>query len=166
MYQNISSLRKTLANTLIKNQQKIVTAESCTGGLLSAAFTQVAGASQWFERGFIVYSNTAKKTLLDVPEMILQRHGAVSHETAKAMAIGALKNSEATISIAITGIAGPTGGTPEKPVGLVYFGFSRKKHASTISITESQQFNGSRHQIRKNAVLYALQSLQIFMLKS
>lgn len=99
----------------------IATAESCTGGLVAAALTEIAGASDVVECGFVVYSNAAKQSMLGVPPATLKRHGAVSAETAIAMAAGALQNSPADISVAITGIAGPGGGTKEKPVGLVHF---------------------------------------------
>jgi nicotinamide-nucleotide amidase len=100
---------------------KVVTAESCTGGLLAAALTAIAGSSEVLERGYVTYSNEAKQAMLGVPAATLQRHGAVSRETAEAMAQGALSHSPADLSVAITGIAGPSGGSAEKPVGLVYF---------------------------------------------
>jgi nicotinamide-nucleotide amidase len=100
---------------------KIVTAESCTGGLVAAALTDIAGSSDVVDRGFVTYSNEAKEAMLGVPAATLKRHGAVSGQTAAAMAEGALKNSLADVSVAITGIAGPGGGTKQKPVGLVYF---------------------------------------------
>ena len=99
---------------------KIATAESCTGGLVAAALTAVAGSSDVVDCGFVTYSNDAKAAMLGVPTAMLKRHGAVSHKTAAAMAAGALKNSRADVSVAITGIAGPGGGSKEKPVGLVY----------------------------------------------
>ena len=100
---------------------KIATAESCTGGLVAAALTDIAGSSDVVDRGFVTYSNEAKQAMLGVPAATLKRHGAVSAETAAAMAAGALKNSQADLAVAITGIAGPGGGSKEKPVGLVYF---------------------------------------------
>jgi len=99
----------------------LATAESCTGGLVAAALTEIAGASDVVERGFVVYSNAAKESMLGVPAATLKRYGAVSAETAAAMAAGALENSPADLSVAITGIAGPAGGTKQKPVGLVHF---------------------------------------------
>jgi nicotinamide-nucleotide amidase len=104
----------------------IATAESCTGGLVAGALTEIAGASDVVERGFVVYSNAAKQTMLGVPASTLKRYGAVSAETAKAMANGALKNSPADLSVAITGIAGPGGGSRQKPVGLVHFAAARR----------------------------------------
>lgn len=100
---------------------RIATAESCTGGLVAAALTEIAGSSDVVECGFVVYSNAAKSAMLSVPQATLERHGAVSAETASAMAAGALSNSAADIAVAITGIAGPGGGTRQKPVGLVHF---------------------------------------------
>jgi len=110
----------------IKNEIKIVTAESCTAGLVSATLTEVAGASAVLDRGFVTYSNEAKVEMLGVDAGLIDRLGAVSEEVARAMADGALEKSNADIAIAVTGIAGPDGGTPEKPVGLVHFALSRK----------------------------------------
>lgn len=110
--------------TLLKHARKtVVTAESCTGGMLAACLTDLAGSSQWFERGFVTYSNASKMELLGVPAQMLAQYGAVSCEVAQAMALGALEASQADLSIAITGIAGPSGGTLEKPVGVVCFGW-------------------------------------------
>lgn len=135
---------------------KITCTESCTGGLLSALFTEVAGASEVFERGFVVYSNEAKTELLEVSQEILESCGAVSGKVAKAMALGAIKKSRADISLAITGIAGPDGGSKEKPVGLVYIA------AAHNSSTYLRQFNfaGNRFEVRKLALLEALNILE------
>ena len=114
-----------LADARAKNL-KIATAESCTGGLISALLTEIAGSSDVFERGFVTYSNQAKQELLDVPEALLIRHGAVSEEVARAMAQGALVHSDADLAVAVTGIAGPGGGSAEKPVGLVHIAAARK----------------------------------------
>lgn len=100
---------------------KVATAESCTGGLVAAALTEIAGSSDVVDRGFVTYSNAAKEAMLGVPHGVLERHGAVSQETAKAMAQGAIANSAADLAVAITGVAGPGGGSMEKPVGLVHF---------------------------------------------
>ena len=100
---------------------QVATAESCTGGLVAAALTEIAGSSDVVDRGFVTYSNDAKRAMLGVPAATLKRHGAVSAQTAKAMAAGALKNSRADLTVSITGIAGPGGGSKQKPVGLVYF---------------------------------------------
>ncbi len=105
---------------------KIATAESCTGGMVSAALTDIAGSSDVFDRGFVTYSNEAKQAMLGVPAATIAAHGAVSSETATAMATGAILNSAADIAIAITGVAGPGGGSPAKPVGLVHFAVARR----------------------------------------
>jgi nicotinamide-nucleotide amidase len=113
-----------LVRVLMERGFKVTTAESCTGGLVAAAITDIAGASAVFDRGFVTYSNAAKHTLLGVPEDMLEAHGAVSEPVARAMAEGALRVSMADISVAVTGIAGPSGGSPGKPVGLVHFACS------------------------------------------
>jgi len=104
---------------------KIVTAESCTGGMIATMLTEVAGSSDVFERGLVTYSNEAKEELLGVPKTLIDRHGAVSEEVARAMAVGALAVADAQLSVSVTGVAGPGGGTPEKPVGLVHFAAAR-----------------------------------------
>ncbi len=132
----------------------IATAESCTGGLVAAALTSVAGSSLVFERGFITYSNRAKMEMLGVPGELIEAHGAVSEQVARAMAEGALAHSRADLSVAITGIAGPTGGTPEKPVGLVHFA-SAARDGETMAI--HFRFAGEeRNGVRFQALLTAL----------
>ena len=106
--------------------ETVATAESCTGGLLAAALTAIPGSSEMFERGFVTYSNSAKSEMLGVPFWLIERHGAVSEDVARAMAGGVLTHSHANLAVAVTGIAGPDGGTPEKPVGLVYFAAGRR----------------------------------------
>jgi len=135
----------------------IATAESCTGGLVSAALTDIAGSSAIFDRGFVTYSNEAKAELLGVSPSLIDMHGAVSKDVACAMAEGALKNSRATLSVAITGIAGPGGGTVEKPVGLVHFATS-VKNAETVQF-EKRFENLSREDVRCAAVNAALEAL-------
>jgi nicotinamide-nucleotide amidase len=134
---------------------RLVTAESCTGGWVSMALTAVAGSSDWFERGYVTYSNAAKRDDLGVPEETLRRHGAVSEETAREMAAGALKRGGAQVALAITGIAGPTGGSPAKPVGTVCFAWA---HGSKIS-SETRRFDGHRESVRRQSVLHSLQGL-------
>lgn len=131
----------------------VATAESCTGGMIAAALTDIAGASDVVERGFVVYSNEAKAELLGVPPALIARHGAVSAEVAAAMAEGAVARSRANLALAVTGIAGPAGGSAEKPVGLVYFGFARKNRAPA---TERHVFAGDRAAIRAAATRRAL----------
>ena len=142
--------------TLLKKQKlTVATAESCTGGLIAHTLTNISGSSEYFDRGIISYSNTAKMELLDVPEYLLKKHGAVSEPVAKAMAEGARTKSNVDIGIATTGIAGPTGGTKEKPVGLVYI------VVSTSDKTEVKkfQFLGDRLQNKESTCTAALQML-------
>ena len=134
----------------------IATAESCTGGLLSAALTEIAGSSAVFDRGFVTYANAAKTELLGVPAELIAAHGAVSEPVARAMAEGARARAGVTLAVGITGIAGPGGGTPQKPVGLVYFGLSRLGRDTRA---EHVVFSGDRHAIRLAAVSHALRML-------
>ncbi len=135
---------------------KLATAKSCTGGLVAAALTDIAGASDVVERGFVTYSNRAKSELLGVPVPLIEKHGAVSAETAAAMAAGALAKAPVDLAVAVTGIAGPSGGTKDKPVGLVYFGVARRGGKSQ---SERQIFKGDRAAIRRAAALRALELL-------
>jgi nicotinamide-nucleotide amidase len=147
------------AATLAHSTQRrtlIATAESCTGGWVAQVITHTAGSSAWFDRGFVTYSNAAKVDMLGVGLEILEKFGAVSQETAAAMASGALKNSNARISLAITGIAGPAGGSPGKPVGTVCFAWCRVDETAE---TESTVFVGDREAIRRQAVIHALRGL-------
>src|SRR6187551_3750499 len=132
----------------------LATAESCTGGLLAATFTAIPGASDVFERGFVTYSNTSKSELLGVPAWLIERHGAVSEDVARAMVGGALTHSRATIAVAVTGIAGPSGGTPEKPVGLVHFAAARRDEPITHERFEFGDLG--RAEIRRRSVERAL----------
>jgi nicotinamide-nucleotide amidase len=134
----------------------LATAESCTGGWTAQVITHTAGSSEWFERGFVTYSNQAKVEMLGVRQEILEQHGAVSQETAAEMAAGALMNSNALISLSITGIAGPTGGSPGKPVGTVCFAWCRVGEKAE---TETTFFAGDREAIRRQAVIHALRGL-------
>ena len=150
----------TLAHKIIGSytagKKKIVTAESCTGGLIAAALTAIPGASAVVERGFVAYSNDAKIEVLGVPPDVLETHGAVSAETAEAMAIGALEFSRANVAVSVTGIAGPDGGTSSKPVGLVYFGLATREG---VIFHVRRDFKGTRSDIREQAVTEALQLL-------
>jgi nicotinamide-nucleotide amidase len=137
--------------------ETIVTAESCTGGLVAAALTAIPGSSEVFERGFVTYSNSAKSEMLGVPFWLIERHGAVSEDVARAMVGGALTHSRASLAVAITGIAGPDGGTVEKPVGLVYFAAGRR---DTMIASESVLFGDlGRAEIRRRSVERALSML-------
>ncbi len=133
----------------------LVTAESCTGGWVAMEVTAIAGSSDWFERGYVTYSNAAKREELGVAEATLKHHGAVSEETAREMAAGALKKARGQVALAITGVAGPTGGSRDKPVGTVCFAWA---HGSKIS-SETRRFDGDRESVRRQSVLHALQGV-------
>lgn len=152
----IFTLAQMAGRKLAQNHFKLTTAESCTGGGIAYAITQIDGSSQWFDRGFVTYSNEAKQEMLAVDAMLLDTFGAVSAEVAKAMAIGALANSRADISIAITGIAGPQGGTPSKPVGTVWLAIAGKHFPEKISLLS---LKGSRTEIREQSIILALEQL-------
>ena len=145
-----------LVAALVKKAQLVTAAESCTGGMVAAAITDIAGSSAVFDRGFVTYSNQAKTQMLGVPEKLIMAHGAVSEAVAKAMAQGALKNSSATLAVSITGIAGPTGGSETKPVGLVHFACATKRGKEWH---EKKIFDGDRAAIRLAARDHALQML-------
>jgi nicotinamide-nucleotide amidase len=151
----------TTASQIIERYRKaglrIATAESCTGGMVAAALTDVAGSSDVFERGFVTYSNDAKQELIGVPAATIAAHGAVSAETAEAMALGALAHSRADVAVSVTGIAGPGGGSAEKPVGLVWFGVVRR---GTTIRTLREVFAGDRAAIRRASVDRALALLE------
>ena len=152
-------LARAVAQILINRGWKIALAESCTGGLVCATLTDLAGSSDWFERGYITYSNAAKSECLDVPAETIESFGAVSEQVAKAMAEGALRNANVNAAIAITGIAGPTGGSPEKPVGTVCFGWAIKEavgHDVVNTATLTKHFNGDRQIVREQARDFAL----------
>jgi nicotinamide-nucleotide amidase len=134
----------------------LATAESCTGGLIAAACTSVAGSSDWFERGFVTYSNAAKTEMLGVDAALIAAHGAVSAEVASAMAEGALVHSHASLAVAVTGIAGPSGATPGKPVGTVWFALARRGAATQAELLH---LAGDRTQVREQTLVLALQRL-------
>jgi nicotinamide-nucleotide amidase len=153
----LEALAADLGVALQRNGWLLATAESCTGGWLAQVATSVAGSSAWFDRGFVTYSNAAKQDMLGVRAETLARFGAVSEETAREMAQGALAHSAAQIAIAITGIAGPSGGTPEKPVGTVCFAWAL---AGQPCVSATRFFSGDRRQIRAASVGFALRQLQ------
>jgi nicotinamide-nucleotide amidase len=159
MNSSITSLTQQLAQTLLAKGFKIALAESCTGGLLAAQLTSLAGSSDWFERGFITYSNQAKEESIGVPKEVIERYGAVSEEVAKAMAEGVLNHSLAQISAAITGIAGPGGGSANKPVGMVCFAWGMQVDDQIQTRSQTKQFSGDRQSIREQACVYAIESL-------
>ncbi len=147
--------RGLLADSLVKNRQMLATAESCTGGMIAAACTDLAGSSVWFERGFVSYSNEAKTQMLGVAPGLIKEHGAVSEEVVRAMVQGAIAHSRAQVAVAVTGVAGPAGGSIAKPVGTVWFGFATPMGV----VTEMRHFEGDRAVVRAATVQHALQRL-------
>jgi|SRR5450830_447987 len=142
---------------LLKGEQRMLAiAESCTGGLCSSLITEIAGSSAWFDSGYVTYSNQAKVQVLGVSTTTLETHGAVSEQTAIEMALGCLRNGRVNIAASITGIAGPTGGTPDKPVGTVCFAWVG---LGLTTISKTEHFNGNRQQIREQSANTALQGL-------
>ena len=146
---------KELGRRLKAARAMLVTAESCTGGWAAQAITSVAGSSAWFERGFVTYSNASKQEMLGVLKKTLKDHGAVSEETAREMARGALRRSEGTVAVAVTGVAGPSGGSREKPVGMVCFAWATAKRVTS----ETRRFPGGRTSVRRKSVVHALQGV-------
>ena len=144
-----------LAEILQKRGWMMATAESCTGGLIAGACTDLSGSSNWFERGFVTYSNAAKSEMLGVDPDLIEAHGAVSEAVARAMALGALRHSRAQVSVAVTGVAGPTGGSADKPVGTVWFGWATPAGV----FTEHRRFDGDRAAVRQATVVHALAGL-------
>lgn len=149
-------LARELGDVLVARGWRCATAESCTGGLVAGAITEIAGSSDWFDRGFVTYSNDAKEAMLGVPAAMLAVHGAVSEPVARAMAEGALAHSRATVAVAITGVAGPGGGSAAKPVGTVSFAWAAQGQPTTV---ETRHFDGDRRAIRLASVTAALAGL-------
>ena len=154
--EELHQLAVELADRLRARGWMLATAESCTGGWVGQLLTSLPGSSQWYERGFITYANAAKVEMLGVPEATLATHGAVSEQTASAMAAGALKHSHTQAALAISGIAGPGGGTPQKPVGLVCYGWAL---ADGTVMSSTCRLDGDREEIRSRAVAAALRGL-------
>lgn len=152
----LMTLVRRLAAVCRESGTRVSVAESCTGGGLAAAMTSVAGSSEWFDRGFVTYSNEAKREMLGVPRQALERHGAVSEEVAGEMVRGVLRHTRADIAVAITGIAGPGGATPGKPVGLVWIAWGRRGRAVRA---RRFQFRGGRAAVRRQSVVEALKGL-------
>ena len=152
---SVTELVLSLSRLLLDKKLQLATAESCTGGLIAAACTDLAGSSAWFERGFVTYSNDAKMELLGVEERLLRRAGAVCEGVARAMVTGALAHSKAQVAVAVTGVAGPTGGSASKPVGTVWFGFAVPGQV----VTEKCHFNGDRAAVRAATVRHAFTRL-------
>ena len=151
----MNELARKVGGALKAKGAKLVTAESCTGGWVAMALTAVAGSSDWFERGYVTYSNAAKREDLGVAEATLARHGAVSEQTAREMAAGALRKGGGQVALAITGVAGPTGGTPAKPVGTVCFAWTD----GSKMISETKRFDGDRERVRRQSVERSLQGI-------
>ena len=151
----MKALAEKLGRRLKAAGAMLVTAESCTGGWAAQIATSVAGSSEWFERGFVTYSNAAKQELLGVSKSTLKKYGAVSEETAREMARGALERSRGTIALAITGVAGPGGGSAAKPVGTVCLAWA---HAGKLS-SETRRFAGGRASVRRRSVIRALEGV-------
>ncbi|HED38805.1 MAG TPA: CinA family protein [Chromatiales bacterium] len=149
-----------IAETLVSREWMLVTAESCTGGGVAQALTSLAGSSAWFERGFVTYSNRSKEEMLGIDAGLIKRHGAVSLAVVEAMALGALDNSAGQVSLAISGIAGPAGGSETKPVGTVCFSWviDRVRFSSDLVV-----FDGDRESVRAQAVAYSLSGLELML---
>jgi len=144
---------------LLKNGRKVATAESCTGGWISKALTDISGSSAWFSAGFVTYSNESKVSNLGVPDRLLEKHGAVSRAVARAMAHGALGRTTAQIAVAVTGIAGPGGAVPGKPVGTVWLAWAYRRGRTVRTVVHLKYFRGNREAVRRKTVRVALQGL-------
>ena len=153
--QNALELAAQIGTELKAKRLLLTVAESCTGGGVAQAITEIAGSSEWFDCGFVTYSNSSKSELLNIPAALIARHGAVSEEIAATMAEGAIANSEGNVSLSTTGIAGPTGAVPGKPVGTVCFGWV----VGGVTHTERLIFTGDRHAVREQTVAHALAKL-------
>ena len=155
-YARLYALAERLGEVLIQRGWRLATAESCTGGGIAACVTEVAGSSAWFDRGFVTYSNAAKSELLGVAPGLIETHGAVSEAVVRAMTAGALQRSQAQVAVAVSGIAGPGGGAPDKPVGTVWLAWQRTPQAALVRCI---QYGGDRRAVRHQAVQAALQGL-------
>lgn len=155
----IADLCTRLAEALLARGWMLATAESCTGGLIAAACTDMSGSSAWFERGFVTYSNAAKTECLGVPAALLEHHGAVSEAVVRAMVQGAVAHAHAQVAVAVTGVAGPTGGSAAKPVGTVWFGWSVQGQVHSAM----RRFDGDRAAVRAATVHHALQQLLLLV---
>jgi nicotinamide-nucleotide amidase len=151
----MEALAKRVGQRLKAANAVLVTAESCTGGWAAQLVTSVAGSSDWFDRGFVTYSDASKQDLLGVRAETLRQHGAVSEQTAREMVLGALARSQGTVALSITGVAGPTGGTKDKPIGTVCFAWAGRKRAQS----ETRLFSGDRESVRRQSVIHALEGV-------
>ena len=150
-------LAERVGRHLLAARRRLATAESCTGGWIAKVVTDVPGSSQWFEAGYVVYSNAAKVRDLGVSEQTLREHGAVSESAVREMAIGAVRVSGAHVGVSVSGIAGPDGGTAEKPVGTVWFGLAVRRGEGIELVSKREQFPGDRESVRRRTVEHALQ---------
>ncbi len=154
--EQLQQLSRHIGEQLKKQHATVTAAESCTGGWIAKVFTDISGSSAWFERGFVTYSNEAKQQMVEVQAATLEQHGAVSEQTVREMAQGAAKAAAADYAIAVSGIAGPDGGTPDKPVGTVWFAIAAPNGRM---LAQRQQFAGDRDAVRRQSVTWALQTL-------
>lgn len=155
----LAKLVRQVAARLLQQGGRLVTAESCTGGLLAKCLTDLPGSSAWFERGWVTYSDRAKREELGVAAGLIKRHGAVSEQVARAMARGALAMSRAVEAVAVTGIAGPDGGSPDKPLGTVWIAWARRAGARTAVRARCFRFSGTRGAVRRQSAVAALEGL-------
>jgi nicotinamide-nucleotide amidase len=156
---NLKRLAARVGRRLLKQHRHVATAESCTGGWIAKTLTDIAGSSQWFVEGFVTYSNGSKVQRLGVPLAVLEKQGAVSESTVRAMAAGALRRSKAQVAVAVTGIAGPDGGTAGKPVGTVWLGWATRRGRTIRVAAKLKHFRGNRDAVRRKTVRVALQGL-------
>ena len=156
---DLARLAARVGRHLVKREFSVVTAESCTGGWIAKALTDIAGSSQWFVEGFVTYSNESKIRRLGVPSSVLKIQGAVSEATVRAMATGAIRRTGARLAVAVTGIAGPAGAVPGKPVGTVWLGWAQRRGRAIRVAVQLKHFRGNRAAVRRKAVRLALQGL-------
>ena len=159
---NLLPILQQLADALQQRGWMLATAESCTGGMIAAACTELPGSSNWFDRGFVTYSNDAKTEMLSVPAALIAEHGAVSEAVVRAMAKGAITHSKAQVSVAVSGVAGPGGGTPEKPVGTVWVAWQ----IADQTYSQCVQWEGDRLAVRQQTTHHALQQLLLYLLQA
>jgi nicotinamide-nucleotide amidase len=157
--EDLARLAASVGRRLLGGRRRLVTAESCTGGWIAKALTDVAGSSQWFTEGFVTYSNESKVSRLGVPRSVLRKHGAVSEAAARAMAAGALKRTAVNLAVAVTGIAGPDGGVPGKPVGTVWLAWAVRRGRRIHVAVQLKHFRGDREAVRRKTVCAALHGL-------
>jgi nicotinamide-nucleotide amidase len=155
----LKRLAARVGRRLVKEHRRVATAESCTGGWIAKSLTDIAGSSQWFIEGFVTYSNPSKMRRLGVPRAVLEKKGAVSEETVRAMSAGALRRTNAQVAVAVTGIAGPDGAAPGKPVGTVWLGWATRRGGAIRVRTQLKHFRGDRDSVRRKTVQLALEGL-------